>query len=215
MANGAPSAGDDDGAAVVAGDGVRDQVLAVALVDVDLPVGPDDPLGQVSGQRADELGFDPSLGVDDQDVFAVGVDDERQLAVVGEGERARARDHVAERAAVAVMDGHRQARELLAGGARTAVAAVGIGAGRAGLDHRQRGKDGALEVEIRLRRVGPQHQVRDPQLRGPRPHDGVVEPAHLAVRLGRILDAAVVDGGRAVGDRPARRERERLRREAS
>ncbi len=154
---------------------------------------PDDPLGQVSGQRPDDLSLDARRGVDHQHVLAVGVGDERQPAVGREGDGVRSRDDVAERLTVAGIGLHRQSREL--------------GAGRT--EDRERREDRALEVELRLRRVDPQHEVRDPELGRPWADGGVVDAAHGTVRLG--LGAA----GGTVGEGEGRGERQRRGREGA
>ena len=115
--------------------------------------------------------------VDDQHVLAVGVDDERERAVVRERDRVRPRHDVAERAVVArVRRVDRQAGELRR---------------RCGVEDRERRERRCSEVERRLRRVGAEHQVRDPELGRARARHGVVDAADLRRAAPRVasLDA--------------------------
>ncbi len=187
--------GDDGQAAVSRVDVERGDVLAVALLHVELPVVPHDAFRHVARERPHERGLHAVDRVDDQDVLAVAVDHEREPPVVGERDRVRTGDDVADGSSVSRVRDDRQPREL-----------------RARLvEDRERREDGSLEVELRLGRVRAQHHVGHPQIRGTRADGGVVEAPDFSVGLGRVAIAR----GRSVGDGPRRRERERLRAEGA
>ncbi len=150
-------------------DGKDGDVVGGAPVDIGVLAGviDDDPLEHRRGDRADQPDRDLGLGVEDHHVFALPEGEQRELAVGGEGHGARAGDAVDEGA---LGPGDVGLEEQ----SRAPGRAVGGDRGD-GREHR------GLEVEIGLRRVHGQEEVRYPDLARRGARDGVVEAARDAV----------------------------------